>query len=337
MNMNATPISATLEPGARPLIFDAKEAVLLMLPEAAQAKLIELREARDNQHATLMPVTDSLQEKREVQQRWEARIRQLESDLSVRETENHPSLVDAERQRAKVMEEVARLSASKQSMSERLQARGGLVSRIESYLLKLLRENINVAPHIGQAKLSTAEPARAAVDRVRKQVAEALADLHTVMSAPIKSDAAKEIARTQINQLADRGAPDCDRLLAHGAPLEWPEFRESISVRGGTSGAVIAVGSTSTPDGLAFLTWLNRDAVIAAVEREIDELADDTQALTDAERTKRSVKLRTDILALERQEEILIIIAGDFIIRRVDADPRAVLGLSSDMPSADNL
>jgi hypothetical protein len=278
-------------------------------------------------------------EKREEQQRLGSRIGQLKADFNVRQTVDHPSLVNAEKQFAKLTNELARLNVRRESLSQLWQARSELVVRLERYVLKLPESN--VAPYVaGPMKLSPAEPSRVAVDRVRKQIAEAVADLHTAMSAPIKSDVAKEIARAQINELADRGSPDCDRLLAHGEALGWPEFRESISVRGGTSGAVIAVGSTSTPDGLAFLTWLNRDAVIAAVEREIDELADDAHALTDADRAKRSVKLHADILALERQEEMLITLAnehGGDIIRRVDADPRAVLGLSSDMPSAVNL
>jgi hypothetical protein len=88
-------------------------------------------------------------------------------------------------------------------------------------------------------------------------------------------------------------------------------------------------------DVLALFCWLHRDALVAALEREIDELADDSAALTDEERATRESELLADLLRAERLEELLVVAAeneGREVMRRPNADPRAVLNLSSALP-----
>jgi hypothetical protein len=42
--------------------------------------------------------------------------------------------------------------------------------------------------------------------------------------------------------------------------------------------------AVSGPDALAVVAWLHRDSLVERLEREVDDLADDSQALDDAER-----------------------------------------------------
>ncbi len=87
-----------------------------------------------------------------------------------------------------------------------------------------------------------------------------------------------------------------------------------------------ALGSAMTADALA---WLHRDALIAALDREIDALGV-VGGLTDAKRASRTAELRAAILDIERVEEGVIEAAlseGTVIARRPDASPLAILGI----------
>jgi hypothetical protein len=77
---------------------------------------------------------------------------------------------------------------------------------------------------------------------------------------------------------------------------------------------------------LATVAWIAPDAVLRAIEREIDALGERTDALSAAERIKRVGEIEAQLLELERREEALIMRAADDgleVLRRVDADPRA--------------
>jgi len=68
---------------------------------------------------------------------------------------------------------------------------------------------------------------------------------------------------------------------------------------------------------------------------EVDLLKDDENALADEQRAKRISALQDQMLLAERVEEALICLSDVAIVRRLDADPRAVLGLSSDLHRGD--
>jgi hypothetical protein len=88
-------------------------------------------------------------------------------------------------------------------------------------------------------------------------------------------------------------------------------------------------------DVFGLLIWLFHDEVISALEREVDELADDAHALSDEDRAAHEAALQARLLEAERIEERLIEVAaeeGRAVSRRPNADPRAVLGLASALP-----
>jgi hypothetical protein len=85
-------------------------------------------------------------------------------------------------------------------------------------------------------------------------------------------------------------------------------------------------------DSLAVMAFALEESLIAAVEREIDAVGGAAESLTDEERFDRFDRLFGELLAVERDEEALIGAADFDVQRRSDADPRAVLGISSDAP-----
>jgi hypothetical protein len=163
------------------------------------------------------------------------------------------------------------------------------------------------------------------VDTVRQRIAQLHADLHQARSAPLPAESAKQIARAQIEALALRGRPSCLPTVELGRQVSFSTTRvKSPDVAG------IAI-----PDAVALIAWLQRDSLIDAIERELDELADDAHAMTPADRQQRERELLDAILLVERQEESLVEAAeaeGLVIARRPDADLRAVFNLSSSLP-----
>ena len=63
-----------------------------------------------------------------------------------------------------------------------------------------------------------------------------------------------------------------------------------------------ALAFTEVPDTLALICYLHRDAMIAALDREIATEADDKAALTHEAREKAEAEVMGDLLAVERDE-----------------------------------
>jgi hypothetical protein len=242
-------------------------------------------------------------------------------------TETTPA--DDGEQRQELAAELARLNYEHRTITERQrfngarnQALGGLLRLIKEWL-ELLPKNatVNCKPRV---QPSRGEVTPDLLEKRRQRIRELLADLGQIDAAAYPAAAVKQRKREEIMQLADRGRPSVYQAIENlNEPIRWPE-------------QIIDLSSTlHTPtalDGIALVAWLHRDVLIAAIEKEIDEAADDTQALTDAQRTERFKACLADLLKTEREEEALIHAASFEVLRRADADPRAVLGLSDALP-----
>jgi hypothetical protein len=150
---------------------------------------------------------------------------------------------------------------------------------------------------------------------VRRKILEAGAAMHEIESAPVPSSEAKAMARRQIEARA--AAPSIGWLLDGAKVFEWPDDPDS---------------ERHEPDVLGLLCWVHGPAMIAKAEAEIDQLADDENALTDAERAKRLAAVKAERLELERREEAVIETIGGGIARRPEMDPRAILGIEGPEP-----
>jgi len=132
------------------------------------------------------------------------------------------------------------------------------------------------------------------VARLRKKAAEHRKALVAIENAPRPSSEVKALAKAEIEKLAQ--APDVRNLFQGGTP-NWPTANLTaqlfnISERG-------AIGFASTVDGLALTCWLHKDALIAAVNREIDKYAQDSIAMSPATKEKAAAEMAQTLLALE--------------------------------------
>jgi hypothetical protein len=280
---------------------------LARLPAASRAKLSALERSADDAAALASAALASI---KAAEARTAARLHALE-------TTRDPERASALRSELEAIEaDSARLQEALSERQSRRDADQRLVSRLHQWIdgLPAGATFEMVAPPAGER--GDGGP-RAAIERCRREIADLRAELEAVARAPLPVSELKARARAWVDERAARGRP---ALSVDRGKLAISFRRPDALVRGD------ALGATMTADTLA---WLHRDALIAALDREIDALGI-VGGLTDAERASRTGELRAAILDIERMEESVIEAArgeGTVIARRPDASPFAILGI----------
>lgn len=160
------------------------------------------------------------------------------------------------------------------------------------------------------------DDAAAAVEHLREQLVALHVELANISQAPLTLVELKERARQQIDKMAASAAP---RIK-----VERGEFSMSF----GSTDAFVP--GTPANEVAAILAWLHRDAMIAAIEQQIDAMPIKGSVSAD-ERVQRAADIQLELLRIERMEEAAIVIAaerGIEIERRETASPWAVLGIT---------
>ena len=149
--------------------------------------------------------------------------------------------------------------------------------------------------------LNKGEDVLSAIERLRRRGRELRADAHRIASAPFPSKHVKAQMREQIAQLAMQGTPDVSMMVEHDGRLIWPMTRLQSEVHAERR----LLAFTEVPDTIVLICWLHKDALNAALDREIDAEADDKAALSHEAREKAEVEVRADLLSVERDEIFL--------------------------------
>jgi hypothetical protein len=217
-------------------------------------------------------------------------------------------------------------------------ARSDLPRRLNAWLASL-PDGIVIEEHRGDPappKLARNESPTEAVAAARAKLAELGADRHAVASAPLPSAQAKAAVRREIEGRA--ASPDILNTIEIGAPVRWPTELRQMQVGGVSAGNPVSGFASGQEIGtFGVFCWLHKYALIARLEAEVDELADDEHALDDAARSAAERKIAAAALDVERQIEAMITASeqqGMPIARADNADPRAVLNLSGALPGA---
>jgi hypothetical protein len=168
-----------------------------------------------------------------------------------------------------------------------------------------------------------------AIPSALTNVVEHLLDLHRVRSAPFPASVAKLKATAQIDALADAGEPYTAGVVEHLGPVVFPTTQIVAQVYN-VDAAPAAVAIFNPENVLGVIAFLLRDQLKAKICALIDQDADDAAALGEQERAQREATIASDILAVERQEAVLIFEAqrsGLSVEFRSDTNPLAILGL----------
>ncbi|TIU46041.1 MAG: hypothetical protein E5W19_28080 [Mesorhizobium sp.] len=300
------------------------------LGPTATAKLFGLSQATEDAHAVLQAISKQFNEARG---EWERARYAHDTLVADRNVPDKKRITASSAELAQLRTEYDRHSARQAKISGEWNDLASTLSRVNAYLSALPAE----------AKLNDAAPSKplkkvagADVERIREVIEKLKGDRASVIAAPIPSSEAKVMARAFVEEIANRAAPHLFGLDASAFRIEFPTIRAKVdahSVTGGGSASVSGAAYHVDPVGLA--AWLDPEKMIAALGRDIDEVAQDEIALDGATRGYREDELDRLILEAERTEEGLIeqaLAAGMKVVRREDADVRAILGVDGPAP-----
>jgi len=207
-----------------------------------------------------------------------------------------------------------RLARERDRHAERHRALSLLVSRLNQFCMELklpANSTLEVAPAL-ELKLKASETVVAAVEAVRAQIANMQREIAAVRALPMRRASELEAIRAHLARLAQRSPPKVGFDARGNATVRWIE---DMATMDGVLGL------------LAFV--LGPEPLSAAFARDL--APEGAGAVSPLEREARLAELSASLLALERCEEQLIVRAADEgveLLRRGDADPRAVLNVA---------
>ena len=241
--------------------------------------------------------------------------------------------------RSQIEEAEAELAEAREALDaldRRIAEKQAMQSRLPGLLTEWLRAiptDVKFEEFESDRKAAKGSATVADIEKARQRIAQLRAEIHTIRSAPPPSATVKARMRAQVAALAERARPNYLGAVESGQPIKFPELQVQMQT---ATAAGIGISLQTMPDMLGLFCYVHGDALIRKMEADIDELADDEGSLSDEEKAQRERQILAGILEIERVEEAAIEqleVSGVPIARRDDADPRAVLGLSGDLPA----
>ena len=178
-----------------------------------------------------------------------------------------------------------------------------MLGRVRGFLATLPPGTVLEAIPLAKPQMRTGETVLEVIARVRGELAAAQCELMQLRAAPLPIDDLKQMATEAVSRFATPSLQVQDGRLDIG----WPK------------------------DPVAFLAWVNAEQVVARLHEQIDRLPAPANALSAAERNRRTTEISARILELEHEEEALVeaaLEAGhDGVSRREVASPAVVLGV----------
>lgn len=328
-----------------------------MLPARARAKMLRMIEERDELHALLRHVDGRREKAMRQLDEAEAEVSRLEranrdrllkkeEELpqgGIRITTDETPLNEAKERAATAQADLDRMKGQYEARSEAWKHAAAINAAIEQYLRKRIPDDIEItmaepvalkAPKMGDKLLGE-------IASIRSTIATLLADRRDVMMAPLPTADAKDLIKAWVADQAKKARPQVYRLLDGSSEINFPVTTRAKAdltvIMEGGKGFGIASGGVGVTDPVSFQCWIDPAAVVAALARDLAEIADDSRAITKEERELLEQEISAKILHAERTEETMVeaALAEHLeVYRRPDADPRAILGLADDLPEA---
>lgn len=156
-----------------------------------------------------------------------------------------------------------------------------------------------------------------AVARVRAHIRELAAQRVRIMQCGQPAAELKEQASAFVRGKQERGKPSLS--FGHGQTFA------------AIFNAMIDGAWTAQHDVAAYLAWIDGAALERRLHEMLDKVPKPALTMSSAERVSKLAAIEAELLASERDEEGLIEASeeeGPVIQRRLDADPRAILGIA---------
>lgn len=272
----------------------------VILPPAASAKLMALAGQADELDVL---ANAAVAQVKSLEAMLGTALRNVETDADKAETEA-------------LATQLERLRVTQRERSERAAAAKQLVVKVRSWIERLPPGTVLEAAPAEEPEVIQ-ETARETVERYRTLIGELREDIEVIKKAPLPR---AEIKAQVLDWLA--------RRVALGRPhIQIQDDRVEVLFE--NSKALVRGDRLNAPVSADLLLWVFREQVAAALIREVEAMPNEWP-LTVKERADRLGQRTAMVLDNERAEEAAVERAareGTFIARRVDADPRAVLGV----------
>ncbi|KRQ01846.1 hypothetical protein AOQ72_10545 [Bradyrhizobium yuanmingense] len=306
----------------------------VVLPDAAAARFVQLKQRCHDLHAAVPGFADLQQQSHAVighKKRIDDLTRpRAEGGFGLPELA--PQVVAERRELERAEKEFDRLKSLKEIRGARWQSQKRLEAKACDWVLRggipSNCEIVAVEDRPVSELLTKADGGRidAAISRLQMRLRELGADAHRARSSPWPSSVAKKRAKAALDQMA--AAPNLDDMIEHNAPLTLPS-RSLRAMVHGTEQPALAV--SETVDALGFLVWIFRHEMLAKIDAGLDEIADDTAALDEKTRAELEATIAVDSLDVHRRICTLIWHAektdGEIIDFAADTPPEALLGV----------
>lgn len=329
-------ISTIVQPNLNSAMPADRTDVIERLPPSGQTKLRCLREKHEALRAIERSTSGKLEDALAGKQHVEGRMCRLQEDRRVLQGgDDHPSMVQALSDLKRATDEMEYRQELLARHCQPCRQLGSLIANsLEPYLMSL-PAGIVLEPYIPRSSpLGRGERPENALMRIRAEAGEFRDTIEQVRRAPNPSAEAKARVRAQVEDLRQRSAPDVHKVLQNSEPAQFRTTRVSLPLVGVSlaDGTPFVRGDArgQITDTVGLMAWLFPEQLVARLEAEIAAHSDDEAALSADERKARTTELRTALLDAERREEAVICLlenSGVDCVRRLDSDPRAVLGI----------
>jgi hypothetical protein len=264
------------------------------LPPGAAERLAILRDHAADAHARLDAVGfDELRELSVEKQKAATRMKQLvghPQDGGMNLPLENRSVIDAQRQLAKLSDELARLQRRHDERTAAWRSASAVLGAVEGWIRgggvpgNCLLQNFGEAPEPKRAKNETIVDA---VERQRWRVRELKSDQARIAAAPYPASHARAKIKQEIEALALQGAPVVSNVIEHDGGVIWPTQRVRSEVFAEQRG--LAFGEM--PNGTALLVWLLKEPMLKALSALVDDEADDAAALSIEARQQQEAQI----------------------------------------------
>lgn len=248
------------------------------LPPTAAERLRELRQQRDDAHVLIMSAVEETQSLRVEIQGHRNRMRQLREPRGsggYNLSDDDPRVAGEQAKLDKRTIELKRRAELSDLRGEHWRTLSTLVRNAEDWI-RNIPSGTAIAMHAPvDAELKKGEDLLTCIERYRRRGRELQADLLRVRASPWPSAGVKKKARELVDPLAEAGAPRADHAIEHGGPISFPTRTYHVRIFNADPSAI---GFVEIPDPVALLAWLLPDALLTAIDREIDAVADDENA-----------------------------------------------------------
>jgi hypothetical protein len=306
--------------------------VIEILPSQAAERLRALRQRAKDAHA-IVPEFESIREASAAKTNAASGLKRLlapASEGGFRLAAGDQRVIAATKVLEKAEDEFRRVQERQAARSAAWQTSSAALANVQNWL----RDGRPSGTTLEAVEVDVPKPVKGEsglfdqIENRRRRVRELKAAQHTIESAPFPSSFAKQRMREMVEQLAQRGAPSASSLIEHDDEIIWPMVQVQVQV---FNAQPEAIDFAEVPDMLAIDAWRNRDALIAALDREIVAEADDKAALSHTDRELRTSETMSDLLAVERTEAALVWSAQAQSLpveHRGDISPQALLGVA---------